>query len=110
LGTDVSAEAVSAASTNASLNGLSKRVRFVDAGARVVGAFDLCVINIELRPLLEVLRSLPAAARRAPKLLLTGFLDSQLADVSAAAKSAGFRPISRRSEGEWRLVVAEKSR
>lgn len=109
LGTDISGEAVSAASTNASINGLSKRVRFVDAAARVVGTFDLCVINIELRPLLEVLRALPAAARRAPSLLVTGFLDSQRAEVSAAVKSAGFRPVSRKSEGEWQLLRAEKA-
>lgn len=109
LGTDISAEAVSAASTNASINGLSRRARFIDATARVSGAFDLCVVNIELRPLLQVLRALPAAARRAPKLLVTGFLASQLAEVSAAVKSAGFRPLSRKSEGEWRLILAEKS-
>lgn len=109
LGTDISAEALSAASTNASINGFSKRARFVEAAARLGGAFDLCVVNIELRPLLEVLGALPAAARRAPKLLVTGFLDSQLREVSAALQGAGFRPISRKSEGEWRLIVAEKS-
>lgn len=109
LGTDVSAEALSAAGTNASINGLSKRVRFIDAGARVSGTFDLCVINIELRPLLEVLQRLPAAARRAPKLLVTGLLDSQVAEVSGALKAAGFRVVSRKSEGEWRLLQAEKS-
>lgn len=108
LGTDVSAEALSAATTNASINGLSKRVRFVDVAARIGGRFDLCVINIELRPLLEVLRGLPAAARRAPKLLVTGFLDSQLTEVSAALKAAGFRVVSRKSEGEWRLLQAER--
>jgi ribosomal protein L11 methyltransferase len=109
LGTDISAEAIEAAATNASINGLSKRARFVDVAARVSGSFDLCVINIELRPLLVVLGALPAAARKAPKLLVTGLLDSQVAEVSAALKAAGFRLVSRKSEGEWRLLVAEKS-
>jgi ribosomal protein L11 methyltransferase len=109
LGTDVSEEAVEAARGNAELNGLSSRTRFVMANARVVGSFDLCVINIELRPLLTVLSSLPTAARRAPRLLVTGFLDSQLNEVKSAILAAGFRPRARKSEGPWRLVSAEKA-
>lgn len=106
VGTDIAPEALEAAQTNAALNGLTKRARFVPASARVNGKFDLCVINIELRPLLEVLSELPAAARRAPQLLVTGFLASQAKDVTGAVKSAGFRPVSRKSEGEWRLLAA----
>ncbi|MDF3067737.1 MAG: ribosomal protein methyltransferase [Polyangiaceae bacterium] len=110
LGTDVSPEAVQAAQQNAELNGLSRQTRFVDANARVSGTFDLCVVNIELRPLLAVLAALPAAARRAPRLLVTGFLDSQLKEVKGAVEAAGFRPVSRKSEGAWRLLTADKSR
>lgn len=109
FGTDISPEAVTAAQTNAAINGLSKRTRFVASSARVSGSFDLVVVNIELRPLLQVLAALPAAARRAPRLLVTGFLASQLAEVSAAVKASGFSPRSRQAEGEWRLLVAEKS-
>jgi ribosomal protein L11 methyltransferase len=109
LGTDIAAEAVTAAQTNAAINGLSKQARFVSTTARVSGSFDLVVVNIELRPLLQVLAALPAAARRAPQLLVTGFLASQLAEVTAAVKAAGFSPRSRQAEGEWRLLVAEKS-
>lgn len=108
LGTDISAEAVEAAQQNAELNGLSRRTRFVNASAPVRGNFDLCVVNIELRPLLLVLGSLPAAARRAPRLLVTGFLDSQLGEVRAAVGAAGFRLVSRKAEGAWRLLTAEK--
>jgi ribosomal protein L11 methyltransferase len=106
LGTDISAEALKAAEQNATLNGLSRQTRFVAATARVSGSFDLCVINIELRPLLAVLAALPAAARRAPRLLVTGFLDSQLEEVKDAVKAAGFRPLSRKTEGGWRLLTA----
>jgi ribosomal protein L11 methyltransferase len=109
LGTDIAPEAVAAASNNAALNGLAKRARFVDAGARISGSFDLCVINIELRPLLQVLSELPAAARRAPRLLVTGILASQVEAVEGALRAAGFRPISRRSEGDWRLLSAKKA-
>lgn len=109
LGTDISPEAVAAAETNAAINGLSKQARFVPSTARVSGAFDLVVVNIELRPLLQVLAALPAAARRAPRLLVTGFLASQLKDVTSAVRAAGFTPRSRRSEGDWLLFAAEKS-
>lgn len=109
LGTDIAPEAVAAAQTNAAINGLAKQTRFVSASARISGDFDLAVVNIELRPLLQVLGNLPARARRAPRLLVTGFLTSQLKDVTAAVKAAGFRPRSRKSEQDWLLLTAENS-
>jgi ribosomal protein L11 methyltransferase len=109
LGTDIAPEAVAAAQTNAAINGLSKSTRFIAAGARVSGSFDLVVVNIELRPLLQVLSRLPTAARRAPRLFITGFLASQLRDVTAAVKAAGFTPRSRKREGEWLLLAADNS-
>jgi ribosomal protein L11 methyltransferase len=109
VGTDVAPEALEAARTNAALNGLSQQTRFVPASARLSGSFDLVVINIELRPLLQVLATLPAAARRTPRLLVTGLLASQLTEVTAAIKAAGFSTRRRQSEGDWRLLQAEKS-
>jgi ribosomal protein L11 methyltransferase len=108
LGTDIDAEAVRAAETNAALNGLSRRARFVLSSARISGSFDLAVINIELRPLLQVLNSLPAVARRVPKLLVTGFLSSQVSEVKAAVKAAGFEPSTPKSEADWRLLSAKR--
>jgi ribosomal protein L11 methyltransferase len=108
LGTDIDSQALQAARTNAALNGLTKQTRFVPTSARISGSFDLVVINIELRPLLQVLAKLPAAARRAPKLLVTGFLKSQLPEVQSAVKAAGFSLRSRKSETEWCLLEAMK--
>lgn len=108
LGTDIDPEAVRAAELNASLNGLSRSSRFVHSAARLSGTFDLAVINIELRPLLQVLGSLPAAARRVPKLYVTGFLASQLAEVTDAVKAAGFTPRRRAADAEWRLLEAAR--
>jgi ribosomal protein L11 methyltransferase len=106
IGTDIDPEAVRAASENAALNGLSRRARFVAADTSLRGNFDLVVVNIELRPLLGVLSSLPRAAARAPQLLVTGFLASQSAEVSRAVRLAGFVPRSRKAEGDWRLLQA----
>ena len=109
LGTDIDAAAIVAAQTNAALNELTQRARFVHSSARIAGSFDLVVINIELRPLLQVLAKLPSAARRAPKLLVTGFLKSQLAEVQSAVKSAGFKPRSRTHEGDWSMLFATRA-
>jgi ribosomal protein L11 methyltransferase len=108
LGTDIDPEALRAAALNAALNGLSKRTRFIHSAARVSGNFDLAVVNIELRPLLQVLGDLPAAARRVPKLYVTGFLASQLTEVTAAVKAAGFTLRRRTSEADWRLLEATR--
>ena len=106
LGTDIDPAALEAATVNAALNGLSQRTRFVHSRARISASFDLGVVNIELRPLLQVLGALPPAARRVPKLLVTGFLSSQLAEVTAAVEAAGFRPRRRAREADWRLLEA----
>ena len=87
---------------------MAKSTRFVHSSKRISGNFDLAVINIELRPLLQVLSSLPAAARRVPKLYITGFLGSQLAEVTAAVKAAGFKPAQRQREGDWLLLKATR--
>jgi ribosomal protein L11 methyltransferase len=104
LGTDIDPEAVLAAQHNAALNRLQRRTRFVHSSARISGRFDLAVVNIELRPLLEVLADLPAAARRTSRLLVTGFLTSQVAEVAAALKSAGFSARRRAQEQDWVLM------
>lgn len=108
LGTDIDPEAVRAAQRNATLNRLQKRARFVHSSARVSGSFDLAVVNIELRPLLQVLAELPAAARRTPRLLVTGFLTSQVPDVTSALKNAGFAPRRRAGEQDWVLLEGRR--
>jgi ribosomal protein L11 methyltransferase len=110
LGTDIDPEAVRAAQDNARLNGLEKRTRFVGVGARISGSFDLVVVNIELRPLLQVLAHLPTAARRAPRLLATGILKSQVAEVTAALAKVGFSTVRRTGEEDWVLLDAAPKR
>jgi ribosomal protein L11 methyltransferase len=108
LGTDIDPTAVAAASENAELNGFSKEARFIHTSARVSGNFGLVVLNIELLPLLRVLAKLPAAARRAPELLVTGLLESQVAEVSSAISSAGFEVRRRAVEQGWVLLFARR--
>jgi ribosomal protein L11 methyltransferase len=109
LGTDIDATSLRAAAHNAKLNGVSSRTRFVHSSARVTGRFDLAVVNIELRPLLQVLADLPSAARRVPRLLVTGILESQARAVTAALKATGFRARRLATEGDWLLLEGRPS-
>lgn len=104
VGTDIDRTSVRAATRNAQLNGLTRQTRFVHSKSRVAGRFDLAVINIELRPLLQVLEALPGAAKRVPRLLVTGLLKSQLPPVTAALLAAGFRARRLQSDGDWLLL------
>lgn len=104
VGTDIDRISVRAATRNAQLNGLTRETRFVHSNSRVAGPFDLAVVNIELRPLLQVLEALPGAAKRVPRLLVTGLLKSQLAPVTAALLAAGFRARRLQSDGDWLLL------
>jgi ribosomal protein L11 methyltransferase len=108
-GTDIDATSLQAAARNAELNRLSSRARFVHSTMRVTGRFDLAVVNIELRPLLQVLADLPPAARRVPRLLVTGILESQAQAVTAALKATGFRTRRLAAEGDWRLLEGRPS-
>jgi ribosomal protein L11 methyltransferase len=108
VGSDTSAAALRAARHNATLNGLHRRVRFVAPGTPLRGPFALVVVNVELRPLLAILRDLPRAAQRAPKLLVTGFLREQGALVRAALYANDWRVARRSSEDDWQLFEASR--
>lgn len=109
VGTDIDPEALRAAKENAALNGVGRATRFQLSDARLVGPFEVVVVNIELRPLLSVLESFPRAARSAERLLLTGFLSSQVEAVRGAAQRLGFRGVSRSSEEDWALLRLERA-
>lgn len=109
VGTEIDATSLRAATHNAKLNGLHSRTRFVHSSARVTGRFDLAVVNIELRPLLQVLADLPLVARRVPRLLVTGILGSQGRVVTAALKATGFRTRRLATQGDWLLLDARPS-
>ncbi len=104
VGVELDPEALAAAKVNATLNGLDTRVRLLTPSERIGITADLVVINIELRPLLEVLANLPAAARRAPRLLATGFLADQAAQVRQALARLGFAVRRAGSEDDWVML------
>ena len=65
------------------------------------GEFDVVLANISLRLLLE---AMPVMGHRLPKgglALLSGFMPSELPQLTAAAQASGFRQEWHRSESGW---------
>ncbi|TVP46890.1 MAG: 50S ribosomal protein L11 methyltransferase [Gemmatimonadales bacterium] len=98
--------ACTAARENVDRNGLTERVRVL---SRSVGAdflpgeepFDGIVANIEAGILRPLVPGFARGLRPGGWLILSGILDSEAADMRAAAEDAGFRFIEEDREGEW---------
>lgn len=115
LGSDNDAEAVVVAQENAVLNGVGGLCHFVEAAGLDTpevakrAPFDLIVANILAGPLVELAPSFAAAARR---ILLSGLLVEQAAEVLDAYGHHGFR-IERRVDLEtggawWRSLLLRR--
>ncbi|HVU01287.1 MAG TPA: 50S ribosomal protein L11 methyltransferase [Polyangiaceae bacterium] len=106
IGTDIDARAVRSARKNATLNALSRKVRFSSAPLRSVrGAFDVVVANVERGTILAEAPELAARVAKGGTVLLTGFLGSDVRDVLAAFAPHGLRRRRVEREGDWALLV-----
>ena len=110
LGGDNDAEAVAVARENAELNGVADLCRFVRADgldARELeerAPFDLVVANILAGPLAELSPSFAAALRPGGRVLLSGLLIEQAAQLLSVYGSCGFafeRRIDLETGGAW---------
>lgn len=106
LGVDNDPEVIPVAQANLELNKLTDRVELGPAPlAELEGPFDLVVANI----LAPVLVSLAGQMARlcAPKgrLALSGVLETQAAEVTAAFVRAGFEPLAGSRRDEWVLLA-----
>lgn len=110
IGGDNDAEAVDVARENAELNGVANFCRFfVSAGLdtdelRGPAPYDLIVANILAGPLVELSESFAAAVRPGGRVLLSGLLVEQAAQVLSAYGRHGFtfeRRIDLETGGAW---------
>lgn len=103
LGIDIDPVSVDAAERNANLNALSQRCQFCLPSSTPKSAVDLVVANLEAPQLLAVVPDLLHHARRAQRLILTGFLAAKEPEIAAA-----FEPSFRRDhleyEEDWALL------
>jgi ribosomal protein L11 methyltransferase len=103
-GVDCDPEAVRAARRHAALNGVSLRLVLGD-GARPFrpSRFDLVLANLTAPLLLD--RRFELSSRLGPQgaLVLSGFLDSDLAALAAAYRPLGAPVVT--TDGEWAALL-----
>jgi len=103
--TDIDPQALATTMANAADNGVVLTVTAPESLAP--GTFDLVLANILAGPLIELEPLLAARTRAGGRIVLSGILESQAAEVAAAyARDFDARPIAT-AEG-WALVVGER--
>ena len=118
LGGDNDPEAVTVACENAELNGVAGLCRFVvsegvaSEALQAPAPYDLVVANILAGPLVGLAESFAAAVRPGGRVLLSGLLVEQAADVLSAYGRHGFA-VERRIDLEtggawWRSLVLQR--
>jgi ribosomal protein L11 methyltransferase len=111
LASDIDAEAVAIARTNARLNGASPLVQCICAKgltglrSRQAGPFDLVFANILLPPLKTLAAPLRPLLASGAHVVLSGLLADQENAALAAYRSHGLRLVRRIPLGEWVTLV-----
>ena len=100
-GTDLDDNALVAAAENATRNGVS--IALFHPQQRIGGAFDIVIANILTNPLCVLAPLLSGLVRRGGRLVLSGILDSQTAQVRAAYLPAVSLEIAATRDG-WVLL------
>lgn len=104
---DIDPGAVEIARENAARNAIDGVEWTTKPLERIHGAFDLVLANIFANVLCHLAPRLGAATSARGRLMLTGILDEQAAEVLAAFEREGMRLVERRARGEWVLLAME---
>jgi ribosomal protein L11 methyltransferase len=102
---DSDERALALARHNARLNRLERSISFRSRWPGGSPEVDLVVANLEPMVLAGESSRLARVARRAKRLLVTGFLDSQAAWLSAPFARAGYAVVGRARERGWLLLA-----
>jgi len=110
---DVDEVAVRVAEENFILNGFTLDDKIIEtavgsansAGGRT---WPLVVANILAHILIAIMPQLAAAMTPGGQLILSGMIETQVDDVTAAAQAHGLTVVSRHQEEDWVALVAEK--
>lgn len=104
---DIDARAVASAADNAELNNVT--VTSIQGSTLPDGHFDYILANIHRNILLSLMPSFSAALNSNGQLLLSGFYESDISALYAAAESLGFKHINTRCADEWRMIQLQKT-
>lgn len=102
---DIDPQALDTTSENARINGVSLRVAL--PGQLPGGTYDMVLANILAGPLIALEAQLAARARSGGRVLLSGILQSQAADV-IAAYARDFEISVSAAEEDWALVEGRR--
>jgi ribosomal protein L11 methyltransferase len=101
---DTDAEACEAAAKNLALNQVFDRVEVFHGGPEALGPvvqFDLVVANLDTKNLCPLLHGVKVLLAPHGRLVVSGVLVEEEETLSGAARAAGFRLLTRQSDGEW---------
>jgi ribosomal protein L11 methyltransferase len=102
---DIDPQALDTTTENARLNGVSLRVALPEQ--LPAGTYDMVLANILAGPLIALEAQLAARTRSGGRILLSGILQSQAAEV-AAAYARDFETSVDATEEEWALVEGRR--
>lgn len=108
LGIDNDPEAIEVAAENLELNHLSHKIQLeVTTVADVKERYSVVISNIQSIPLIEMASAMVRRVEPSGRLVLSGILVEQKADVQAAYEQAGMKLTRSRTDGEWCLLAFE---
>jgi ribosomal protein L11 methyltransferase len=114
LASDIDAVAVEVAQANVAANGLTGRVDCVEAAGldhprlRAAAPFDLIFANILKGPLLDLAPGLTGALAPGGKVILSGLLNEQAAEVIAVYSGLGNSLDHHEEIGDWSTLIMSK--
>ncbi|MCA1641988.1 MAG: 50S ribosomal protein L11 methyltransferase [Acidobacteria bacterium] len=101
---DTDAGAVEIARENARLNGVGDRIKFrVGSVEAMTASADFVCANLTADVILPLLPALLGATRG--RLVISGILDSQAAEVRSALAALGVTHCETRADGEWVAII-----
>jgi ribosomal protein L11 methyltransferase len=116
LGVDVDPDAVEAARQNSVVNDVGNRLDFfvgslaeIKAGSFTIKRAPLVVANILAPVIVRLLAAgLNDIVATHGKLILSGILEQQAADVEAAVRASGMHLKGKRQDGDWLALLVEQ--
>jgi ribosomal protein L11 methyltransferase len=111
VGIDVDPQAIEVARENTSINNVSDRIELYEGQPRQFAgnAFNVVVANLTAEVLVELMSDLRACLAPQGLMILSGILIELAPDVEESLRASGLEVRERRSEGEWSMIVAQRT-
>lgn len=103
--TDIDPDTLGNARENAKLNGVEDRCTFACADLVRGKSGDVVFANITADVLIRLSTTLDGVVKKDGTLIMSGIINSRLAEVKSAFESAGFRLVKKLNSGEWNALM-----